>query len=541
MLRLSGLKMYSLLLLFILPGCGLFSTEEETPIIITYPKSILSDSLIEHEIPENPIMEANTIKAYGVPPENIGYIVYDMEKKIVVRKHNNHKVFIPASTTKIPTTVAALNLLGSNFRFKTYLGHTGKIKHGVIKGDLYLKGGGDPLLTVADLQNIINTLKKRGVHKIDGRFFYDESGLLTVKMIDDDMDEDVSYNSGLSALSLDYNTIFAHWEPNKKYLKGKIKKKILKKDGKKGDKNLVKMDIFLTPDLPINKIAQSGKELKENIKFAYKSQGGLDSWQLSPEIDKKGRGRLPVKDAGLYTALMFAKICRMNDIIISKPGEGIMPDNHTIVHTHHSRPLKELIDTTLTYSNNLMAELIYLQTAKHLTGKVLNFEESGYALSSYFASHLKQINWDGFYLKNGSGLTSKNRMSPEQLLAILLFAESKTYAEPGVEYPKSYLSYLPISGWKWSLMRRLNYPNSAFHVWAKTGGINYAISLAGYFFTKSNKKMAFVFFVSHFNRRDKFDRNPERRGKKAMKGVYYWGYKSKKTMDTIITRWIAEL
>jgi serine-type D-Ala-D-Ala carboxypeptidase/endopeptidase (penicillin-binding protein 4) len=73
-----------------------------------------------------------------------------------------------ASLTKIATTLAAVNKLGLDHRFVTEIGRTGEVINGVLRGDLVITGGGDPLFTWEEGVALANNLEKLGIKKIQG-------------------------------------------------------------------------------------------------------------------------------------------------------------------------------------------------------------------------------------------------------------------------------------------------------------------------------------------------------------------------------------
>src|SRR5882757_6566057 len=72
--------------------------------------------------------------------------VEDIKTGAVVFDRNSQVGLAPASCQKLFTSVAALELLGPDYRYRTSLGYSGKIEKGMLKGDLYLLGSGDPTL-----------------------------------------------------------------------------------------------------------------------------------------------------------------------------------------------------------------------------------------------------------------------------------------------------------------------------------------------------------------------------------------------------------
>lgn len=73
-------------------------------------------------------------------------IAKDLKLVETLYDYNINKGIIPASTLKIITTSTALELLGPDYRYETILQHDGEIKNGILYGNIYIKGSGDPTL-----------------------------------------------------------------------------------------------------------------------------------------------------------------------------------------------------------------------------------------------------------------------------------------------------------------------------------------------------------------------------------------------------------
>jgi D-alanyl-D-alanine carboxypeptidase/D-alanyl-D-alanine-endopeptidase (penicillin-binding protein 4) len=82
--------------------------------------------------------------------------------------YHGKQMALPASTQKVITALAALLQLGPDFRFTTTLESKGTVDDGVLKGDLVARFGGDPTLKRQNIRNMVATLKKSGVQKIEG-------------------------------------------------------------------------------------------------------------------------------------------------------------------------------------------------------------------------------------------------------------------------------------------------------------------------------------------------------------------------------------
>lgn len=137
-------------------------------------------------------------------PLHIGFHIQSLKTGESITVNENH-LFLPASNTKLLTTLLALETLGSAYRFETLLLTDGVIKKHTLKGNVYLKGSGDPTLTSTDLADLIKTLHTKGVRTITGDFCLDR----------DDFDYDCfvpgevinnlgfSWNPGVSAFIVD--------------------------------------------------------------------------------------------------------------------------------------------------------------------------------------------------------------------------------------------------------------------------------------------------------------------------------------------------
>ena len=109
-----------------------------------------------------------TVSQLGLQIVNLttGEIIYSYDARQRMR---------PASTEKVVTAIAALDQLGPHYQFQTQLLATAPLKDGVLQGDLYIKGGMDPLLSAADVRVLAQRLKAAGVRRITGRLLADAS------------------------------------------------------------------------------------------------------------------------------------------------------------------------------------------------------------------------------------------------------------------------------------------------------------------------------------------------------------------------------
>ncbi|NGZ26863.1 MAG: D-alanyl-D-alanine carboxypeptidase/D-alanyl-D-alanine-endopeptidase [Magnetococcales bacterium] len=490
--------------------------------------------------------EQEIFARFNVGEEHVGFTVIDLDSGQRLAGHRDHELFIPASVAKVPTTVAALSTLGSDYRFETVLyvdnvanlqvalpetanlpvnneGKNGKERDTVdhvfqisgatpeqiAAGNLYLKGGGDPFLTTADLMGLASKLKKLGITRWTGNYYYDTSLLSQPDRIDTVQEDDASYNPGLSALSVDFNRYIFAWNPSKS-VKGQA-------------------EVVTTPNLPSVDVAYSLQQLGWNKQiFPSKPWEGI---RIQAPAQPSGSVWLPVRNPGLHTALLFQKICSNKGIELPAPIKTIMPSTATPIMVHQSQPLVKLAGQTLEHSNNLMAELIGMTTTRYITGKALSLKNSGTAMLKWYQENLPEVDWRGAQLENHSGLSSKSQLTPSQLAGIL------RYADGNLNKDKSYVSLLPISGWTGTLAHRLGDPMMAMKVWAKTGTIHYSSGLAGYLYTQTKRRLVFAIFVTNYPERERLSELisqglpfPEAKAKN-------WNRRAKAVEDAFVRRW----
>ena len=158
---------------------------------------------------------------HQIPAGAVGYLAVDGKTGQVLQSRAAAEPFVPASSIKIASTAAALVVLGANHRFATTWLTTGAVADGVLKGDLILKGGGDPLLDSDHYADAAQRLKQLGIRRVAGRFVYDSSDFATVRAIDgeyegsDGLPPGPIANPGLAALSVNFNRLKLKWERGK--------------------------------------------------------------------------------------------------------------------------------------------------------------------------------------------------------------------------------------------------------------------------------------------------------------------------------------
>ena len=120
---------------------------------------------------------AEALRRSGLPPQSVAIVVQEAGAPRPRLSFNADRAMNPASAMKLVTTYAALELLGPAFTWKTTVHALGEPSSGVLDGDLYVKGGGDPKFTIEKLWSLIRTLRARGIRDIRGDLVVDRSYL----------------------------------------------------------------------------------------------------------------------------------------------------------------------------------------------------------------------------------------------------------------------------------------------------------------------------------------------------------------------------
>ena len=105
----------------------------------------------------------------------MGFMVWDLTAGHSLFSYNHRQILRPASTMKILTAITALDQLGDQHPFTTWLFRTGTITEGTLRGDLYCVGGMDPMFDFQDMDSLVVAVKELGIKRIVGRVVADTS------------------------------------------------------------------------------------------------------------------------------------------------------------------------------------------------------------------------------------------------------------------------------------------------------------------------------------------------------------------------------
>ncbi len=458
-------------------------------------------------------------KKISLDESNISYSIMELNTDAEVSYFNSQVNILPASLSKILTSYYALSVLGENHQFITTLHSTGYVKGGILKGDLFFKGDGDPLLSNSDLINFALALKKKGITKITGHFYYDASKYPKVEKISEIGLGDQTYNPGVSALSLEFNR-FTVWQKLRPAFHEKRFTPI--------------------PNIPYFQIQETNSQFPLGLKFLYhKDNMNREVWSLSRRNKYKFSEEVPIRKPAKYVTETFRMIARNMGIDLpeSKSIQFYKESpqaKKNLIFNSYSRPLHLIVKSTMEYSNNLLAELLLL-AADYKSFQSQSLQEAASNMIKWLRKKNKDIHFEKAQFQNGSGLDTKNKISARSLTHFLSKKTSKKIQS------KFFLSFFSISGQSGWLTKRLHDPVMSFKIFAKTGSLNYINNLSGVLFAKSNKAYAFTISIYDLPKRKALDSGNLAKAHSLRVKSKSWNRAAKKVQDNIIKHFYQTL
>lgn len=428
----------------------------------------------------------------------LGFVLIDGQSGAVLHDHRGGETMIPASTLKTVTSAAALGILGEDYTFKTAIEHDGTIVDGVLKGNLFIRGGGDPTLGSdryswgTDMEGIlaiwVEQIKKKGISSVEGMVVGD------AEVFGEDMtpstwnwgDIGNYYGAGACGLSFIENSYEVFF----------------KTGAKAGDKAEFLRTVPALPDVQFVNEMKTGAPGSGDNGYVYggpytnqrylrgtvpqsKEEFSIKGSLPDPALFVAQRLKLALDSAGIKVK-GTPETMRLLTLANKRPIAA-----RTTIHVHQSPALKDIIYWLNKKSINLYGEHLVriLGAVKFRNGSI---DDGLKAISDYWVS--KGVDIDGMHLYDGSGLSRYNGVTPMQLAKMMQVNISQKYFE-------AFLNSLPIAG-------NANDPGTmksmclntaaANNVRAKSGFISRVRCYTGYVSTKSGKRLCFAMMANNY-------------------------------------------
>lgn len=404
--------------------------------------------------------------------EKLGVRIVEIPSGETLYDKNGSSALSPASVMKLVTTATALHYLGVNYKFKTDVFYTGARDGGLVKGDIVIRGGGDPKLTSEAVWLIAEEVRRQGITEVAGDLVLDVSFF-------DDYDSPPSrngkrgqrpYDALLGALSVNFNTVAVHVYPG----------------GKPGDPVIAEVE----PMSPYFKIINDGLTRHGDHPIAAFRVNGQDNvairitGAMRPE-DAGGAIHMNIDDPFRFAGETFrAYLKRAGVNIAGVIKKGVVPQGARLIHTHQSEPLSMILRDLNRFSNNFVAEQIVKTVAAEIIGAP-GTHENGLSLAMKFLAE-SGVDTTGAVLTDGSGLSRDNRLTAKTLSGLLVAMSRRFDIGP------DFIASLGIMGVDGTVRKRLKTSPAKSLARAKTGTLNRVTALAGYVSGQDGKLYGFT-------------------------------------------------
>lgn len=427
--------------------------------------------------------------------------VAEVGKGALLEAHQGENALPPASVAKALTALYALDTFGADYRFSTRILASGSLVGGVLKGDLILAGGGDPMLNTDHLAQMARALKNAGIREVRGGFKVWDGALPRVKTIDRDQPDHVGYSPAVSGIALNFNRVHFEWK-------------------RAGQSWSVTMDARTEKYRPEVSMARMKVANRALPVYTYADRGGADQWTVASKALGKGGSRwLPVRRPAEYAGDVLRTMVRAHGIKLKAPKRiDTLPGQTQLLAHHSSPPLDLMLKGMLKYSNNLMAEMIGMSAtaARGTRPKGLKdsaAEMSRWAKGKYGVSSIQMV--------DHSGLGEDSRMTPKALLQVLVSAYKAGALKP-------LLKNFPMRDANGRVIK-----THPIKVAAKTGTLNFVSGLGGFLTTPGGTDLAFAIFTADTKARARLSRAERERPQ----GAKAWNRKAKRLQQQLIERW----
>lgn len=409
--------------------------------------------------------------------QNFGIKIHSLERNKTLYSVNSNRLFAPASNVKLLTTAMALKRLRPEYRFKTALYATTPVGGETLRGDIFIKGFGDPNLVSEQMWLLVKELKNIPLRKVHGDIIADASFFdnnLRVKTWKKGGVE--AYNAPLGALSFNFNTVTVHIKPGEK----------------PGDRPVVVVDPNIEFIRVDNRARTVSKSKRSRLIVNRIDRGGHNEITITGVVSVNHAREtyyLNITRPAYYAASVFKEYLRQEGVeVTGKVRVGFVPEGAYEILSHSSMPLSLILRGLNKFSNNFIAEQILKTIGADIYGSPGTTLNGLRAMDEYMQS--LKYKPEGFSILDGSGLSRQNRLSPDQIVSVF----QDMYADLGV-YPE-FISALGVMGRDGNVLKRMNGHNSAERARVKTGTLNSVSALSGYFQSADGERFAFSILMN---------------------------------------------
>lgn len=428
-----------------------------------------------HNVPlPAPVIAA--LQRAKVPVEALHVVVMEAngsQKTAALLSHQAATSINPASLSKLATTVAALDLLGPTYVWRTPVYVDGPVRDGVLQGSVYLRGSGDPRLVVERVWLLMRRLQGLGIQKIQGDIVLDRSAFDLPERNPASFDGEPlrPYNAAPDALLVNFKSLVFQFVPDRAANVARIH--VEPPLAGVQFPSSVPLSHADCNDYRSSLRADWTDPLRIRFTGSFPATCGEKVWPVAYAA--------PAQFAARAIAGMWQQV---GGQLVGQAREGVVPANLPVAFALESPALSEVIRDINKFSNNVMAQQLFLTLGQQGRSPA-TWDSSREAMQAWWR---ERIGSETPVFDNGSGLSREDRVSALGLARLLQFAwGSPTMSE--------LMSSLPVSGLDGTLKR--SKAQSIAHL--KTGSLRDVTGIAGYVDTANGKRLILVAVLNHAN------------------------------------------
>jgi D-alanyl-D-alanine carboxypeptidase/D-alanyl-D-alanine-endopeptidase (penicillin-binding protein 4) len=388
----------------------------------------------------------------------------------------------PASTMKLVTTFAGLELLGPDYRWKTEAYADGSIVAGVLSGDLVLKGGGDPKITVEQFQALIARIRASGLATIRGDLVLDRTWFDTGAYDPASFDAEPlrPYNVGPDALAVNFKSLRFIFAPN--VAQDSVEVRIeppLASVVIHGSPRLVPGDCGDWHSALLAEFTDRATSAEASFRGRYPIACGERDWYVA------------LLDHPHYVLDLFARTwADVGGKFGGTVRDGPTPLSAKPLATLDSAPLYEAVRDINKLSNNLMARQLFLTLATTAFPPPATTSHAAQAVERWLGK--RKLKFPELVMVNGSGLSRHERIAAQSMARLLLAADTSSVRA-------EYITSLAVAATDGTVGKRFQNDDVADQAFLKTGTLEGVRAIAGYVFGPTGRRFVVVCFVNHPN------------------------------------------
>ena len=441
--------------------------------------AIFLPSALAQPIPDEVQLELRKAK---VPLDAVSFSVKTLEPEPKVRlAYRDQEPMNPASVMKLVTTFAGLDQLGPQYTWKTRFYADGPLEQGEVRGNLLIKGGGDPKWVLERIASDFQALRSKGLDTVNGDIVLDRSIFELPAQSPSSFDGEGlrPYNATPDGLLVNFKSLMLTISPDP--------------SGK---------SVVLTTEPPMADV-----EIHNSLRL---TSGPCGDWRSDIQVDLARNDLITM--AGRYRAscgehswtvahpdpdqfalkVVKALYLQSGATLKGQVRYGNLPKGAVLLHEGHSLPLSALIADINKFSNNVMAQQLFLTLG--LRAKAAStYGSAQQALGAWWRKVLGRV--PPPELENGSGLSRHERISAYALSELL----EKAAEHPNASVFEQSLGVVGVDGTVKLMGLKPNMAGVAGRASLKTGTLKDVIAIAGYVTSANGTRYRVVALVNHPN------------------------------------------